>query len=68
MAVTIKPGLFGGSGADLRNVLVREISDHSVPLTETGREQAREAGRVIGADSVRGARLCLRSSQSRSAA
>jgi broad specificity phosphatase PhoE len=59
MALAIKLVRHGESEANLRYELVREIGDHNVPLTAKGRDQAREAGRAIGADFVKGAlRYC----------
>jgi broad specificity phosphatase PhoE len=44
----------GQSQANTHEVETRDVGDHNVALTETGREQARRAGTAIGKDFVRG--------------
>ena len=55
MSLVIKLVRHRESEANVRPELVREIGDHAVPLASRGKEQARNAGRVIGTEFLRGA-------------
>src|SRR5688572_16314313 len=53
MALTIKLVRHGESEANTGKMSSLEVGDHSIPLSELGRKQAREAGARIGADFLR---------------
>lgn len=55
MTLAIKLVRHGESEANIGRVLTHEVGDHAIPLSERGWEQAREAGRMLGADFIDGA-------------
>ncbi len=52
--LTIKLVRHGESEANVRRELTQEIGDHNVALTARGRTQSRAAGKVVGAEFLRG--------------
>ena len=55
MSLTIKLVRHGESDANIGKVSSRDVGDHMIPLSDRGREQAREAGQRLGHDFVAGA-------------
>jgi broad specificity phosphatase PhoE len=53
--LTIKLVRHGESEANIGKVSSQDVGDHEISLSEQGHDQAREAGRVIGAPFVHGA-------------
>jgi broad specificity phosphatase PhoE len=53
--LTIKLVRHGESEANIGRVVPHEVGDHMIPLSERGRQQARDAGRAIGPDFIEGA-------------
>ncbi len=53
--LTIKLVRHGESDANIGKVSSRDVGDHMIPLSERGREQARDAGTRLGRDFVEGA-------------
>jgi broad specificity phosphatase PhoE len=55
MSLVIKLVRHGESEANVGRVSALDVGDHAIPLSERGREQAREVGRAIGREFVEGA-------------
>jgi broad specificity phosphatase PhoE len=55
MSLTIKLVRHGESDANIGKVSSLDVGDHMIPLSDRGREQAREAGKQLGHDFVEGA-------------
>src|SRR5947209_993399 len=55
MSLVIKLVRHGESLANVGEADPAEVGDHTIPLTERGVEQARDAGRRVGADYLEGA-------------
>ena len=55
LSLTIKLVRHGESDANIGKVSSLDVGDHMIPLSERGREQAREAGRRLGREFVESA-------------
>ncbi len=50
MALTIKLVRHGQSRSNVGEVVAKDVGDHTIELTERGKDQARAVGRTLGAD------------------